>query len=94
MLSTTPGDATSAVLPNVFTSTSCEDARSGNVLLGDSTLFAREDEVMASWRFITPILEHWQEVQPHDFPNYPAGTWGPKEAEQLIRREGRRWRYL
>jgi glucose-6-phosphate 1-dehydrogenase len=63
-------------------------------ILGDSTLFAREDEVLASWRLLTPILEYWQEVRPHDFPNYAAGTWGPQEADALLSREGRRWRFL
>jgi len=63
-------------------------------VLGDSTLFAREDEVLTSWKLFTPILERWQEVRPHDFPNYPAGTWGPLAADQLIQRSGRHWRFL
>jgi glucose-6-phosphate 1-dehydrogenase len=63
-------------------------------MLGDATLFARQDEALASWKLLTPILEHWQEVPPHDFPNYAAGTWGPEEADRLITQEGRRWRFL
>lgn len=63
-------------------------------ILGDSTLFAREDEVIASWRLLTPILERWHEVPPHDFPNYAAGTWGPQEADLMMSRDGRRWRFL
>lgn len=63
-------------------------------ILGDATLFAREDEALASWRYFTPILEHWREVQPHDFPNYAAGTWGPDAADRLIERDGKQWRFL
>lgn len=63
-------------------------------MFGDSTLFAREDEVLASWDFITPIIEHWQEMRPHDFPNYAAGLWGPEAANDLIQRDGRSWRLL
>ena len=63
-------------------------------IAGDSTLFARDDEVLASWKLLSPILKHWQEMNPHNFPNYASGTWGPKEADLLIEREGRCWRYL
>jgi glucose-6-phosphate 1-dehydrogenase len=63
-----------------------------DVLLGDSTLFTRADEVEASWSIITPILEAWQHMPPPHFPNYPAGTWGPKAAAELIERDGRTWR--
>ncbi|HSX04075.1 MAG TPA: glucose-6-phosphate dehydrogenase [Rhabdochlamydiaceae bacterium] len=63
-------------------------------IIGDSTLFAREDEVENSWRIINPILEYWQKNKPTDFPNYPAGTWGPKSADTLIEKDGRRWRLL
>ncbi len=61
---------------------------------GDSTLFARADEVLASWKQFTPILEHWQSVIPSDFPNYSSGTWGPASADQLIEKTGRKWRLL
>lgn len=61
---------------------------------GDSTLFARADEVLASWRLFTPILQHWQETTPTTFPNYPSGTWGPDEADRLIEKTGRKWRLL
>ncbi len=65
-----------------------------DALLGDPTLFARADEVTAAWRFMTPILQAWEKAPPSDFPNYPAGTWGPKAAFDLIEREGRTWRRL
>lgn len=63
-------------------------------MAGDSTLFARADEVLASWRLFTPILEHWQKASPKNFPNYPSGTWGPEEADRLIEKSGRKWRLL
>lgn len=61
---------------------------------GDSTLFARADEVLASWRLFTPVLKYWQENKPTNFPNYEAGTWGPNEADQLLIKSGRRWRLI
>ena len=63
-------------------------------MLGDSTLFARGDEVLASWNLVTPILDRWQETKPADFPNYQAGTWGPRESELLLATEGRSWRLI
>ncbi len=63
-------------------------------LLGDKTLFARDDEVLASWKFVTPILNRWAENAPNDFPNYPSGTWGPKAADEMLAKRGRAWRLL
>jgi glucose-6-phosphate 1-dehydrogenase len=63
-----------------------------DVLLGDSTLFTRRDEVEASWSIITPILDAWQHMQPPDFPNYAAGTWGPKASIEMMQEDGRTWR--
>jgi glucose-6-phosphate 1-dehydrogenase len=63
-------------------------------MLGDSTLFAREDEVFTSWRKLTPILDYWAKTVPQDFPNYPAGSWGPKAADEMIARDGRKWRLI
>jgi len=65
-----------------------------DAILGDSTLFAREDEVLASWKLLTPVLEHWQNTTPANFPNYASGTWGPKEAEEMVARDGKHWRFL
>lgn len=61
-----------------------------DVMKGDQTLFARWDEVFESWKFIDTILEVWSEEEPN-FPNYPSGSYGPKEAEELLERDGRRW---
>ncbi len=59
---------------------------------GDSTLFARRDEVEAAWELVTPVLDVWRDNPPTDHPNYEAGTWGPEAAVALLAREGRRWR--
>jgi glucose-6-phosphate 1-dehydrogenase len=61
-------------------------------MLGDSTLFHRSDMVEAGWCVVTPILDVWKALPPRNFPNYAAGTWGPKEADELIQKDGRKWR--
>lgn len=63
-------------------------------MAGDSTLFARNDEVLASWKIFTPILEQWHAHPPTNFPNYAAGKWGPTEAEAMLTADGRKWRFL
>ncbi len=65
-----------------------------DALLGDPTLFARADEVTAAWRLMTPILQEWEREHLADLPIYPAGTWGPPAAFELIERDGRAWRRL
>jgi glucose-6-phosphate 1-dehydrogenase len=62
-------------------------------MLGDSTLYARRDMVERGWEIVTPILEAWKKPAP-DFPNYEAGSWGPKAAFELIERDSRKWRKL
>ncbi|HXW57754.1 MAG TPA: glucose-6-phosphate dehydrogenase [Candidatus Cybelea sp.] len=61
-------------------------------MMGDPTLFQRADMVEAGWSVVQPILDVWKALPPRDFPNYPAGTWGPTQADELLRREGREWR--
>jgi glucose-6-phosphate 1-dehydrogenase len=63
-------------------------------MLGDPTLFAREDEVEEAWRVCTAILDGWRSHPPDrvNCPNYEAGTWGPPEADALMSRDGREWR--
>lgn len=63
-------------------------------MAGDSTLFARDDEVMASWRLIAPLLDGWSQTPALKFPNYPAGTWGPEAAEHLMESQGHHWRLI
>ena len=60
-------------------------------MCGDQTLFQRADMTEASWKIVTPILDLWEALTPRDFPNYAAGTWGPKEAHDLLGRDGREW---
>jgi glucose-6-phosphate 1-dehydrogenase len=63
-----------------------------DALHGDSTLFARRDEVEVAWEHVTAILQTWRDHPPQDHPNYEAGTWGPEAAVALMARDGRRWR--
>jgi glucose-6-phosphate 1-dehydrogenase len=63
-------------------------------MTGDLTLFQRADMVEAGWHIIQPILDVWKALPPRSFPNYAAGTWGPKEAEELLERDGRNWREI
>ncbi len=57
----------------------------------DATLFSRGDLVMEAWKIAQPILDYWKKTPAPDFPNYARGTWGPKAANELIARDGRRW---
>ncbi|HUJ75767.1 MAG TPA: glucose-6-phosphate dehydrogenase, partial [bacterium] len=63
-----------------------------DAMLGESTLFIRDDETEASWGFITHILEAWQEQKRREIPIYAAGTWGPPEGDELIASGGADWR--
>lgn len=63
-------------------------------MAGDNTLFARDDEVLMSWKLLTPLLKYWLSHPAYDFPNYAAGTWGPEAAENLLDRKGRHWRFI
>ncbi|HWE62959.1 MAG TPA: glucose-6-phosphate dehydrogenase [Chloroflexota bacterium] len=58
--------------------------------VGDHTLFTRADEVELSWAFIDQVLEGWREQDSRLYP-YPAGTWGPDAARELLERDGRHW---
>lgn len=61
-------------------------------MIGDATLFQRADMVEASWRIVSPVLDVWQALPARGFPNYEAGSWGPDEADELLRRDGRVWK--
>jgi glucose-6-phosphate 1-dehydrogenase len=66
-----------------------------DAMSGDATLFARRDEVEEAWAFIDPIENAWsaeKHAPPLSF--YPAGSWGPDEADELLARGGRAWRRL
>jgi glucose-6-phosphate 1-dehydrogenase len=60
-------------------------------MVGDATLFQRADQVEAGWAVVEPIQKAWQSEPAADFPNYPAGSWGPKAADELLERDGRHW---
>jgi glucose-6-phosphate 1-dehydrogenase len=62
-------------------------------MVGDSTLFHRSDMVEAAWEAAQPILDAWGNNPPKDFPNYPAGTWGPAAADELLERDVHKWWY-
>jgi glucose-6-phosphate 1-dehydrogenase len=61
-------------------------------MIGDATLFQRADMVEAGWCVVSPVLDVWKALPPRNFPNYAAGTWGPRDAEDLLERDGRHWR--
>jgi glucose-6-phosphate 1-dehydrogenase len=63
-------------------------------MIGDATLFQRADMVEAGWKVVDPVLDVWRALPPRKFPNYASGTWGPSEADQLLERDGRKWRKI
>ena len=60
-------------------------------MLGDQTLFQRANMVEAGWDVVEPVLDVWRALPPREFPNYAAGSWGPKEADELIATSGDEW---
>lgn len=62
-----------------------------DVMLGDQTLFPHVDEVIRSWEIVDNILKGWEKQEAPKFPNYRAGSWGPKEADELIEKDKRNW---
>jgi glucose-6-phosphate 1-dehydrogenase len=66
-----------------------------DAMSGDATLFARRDEVEEAWAFIDPIENAWmQKEKAPPLLFYPAGSWGPEEADELLAQDGRKWRRL
>lgn len=61
-------------------------------MMGDNTLFQRDDMVISGWKVVQPILDVWSALAPRNFPNYSSGSWGPKEADDLLAKDGRQWR--
>jgi len=64
-----------------------------NCMQGDSTLYLRGDAVEATWKFITPILDAWKNNNKMKIYDYPAGTWGPTEADLLFANKNQSWRH-
>jgi glucose-6-phosphate 1-dehydrogenase len=60
-------------------------------MLGDATLFQRSDMVETAWGVVAPVQDVWDALPPRKFPNYPAGAWGPTEADELLERDKRAW---
>jgi glucose-6-phosphate 1-dehydrogenase len=63
-----------------------------DVMTGDATLFQRADNVEAGWRVVQPVVDFWQSNAPEDFPNYAAGSQGPRSGDELLAKDGRSWR--
>jgi glucose-6-phosphate 1-dehydrogenase len=61
-----------------------------DLMLGDPTLFIRADEAEYAWEILEPVMRAWSESR--EVSSYPAGTWGPEEADELLERDGREWR--
>lgn len=62
-----------------------------DIISGDQTLFMRADQVEAAWEVIMPVLNFWENSKTANFPNYPADSWGPENAEALIAKDGFHW---
>jgi glucose-6-phosphate 1-dehydrogenase len=62
-----------------------------DILGGDQMLFNRSDELESSWQLISAILQGWEEEDKKKIAVYEQGSLGPKEATELIERDGRKW---
>lgn len=62
-------------------------------MIGDSTLYIRSDALEATWRFVQPILDYWQNKKDAPLHGYPSGSWGPECADKLIEDGTDTWRY-
>jgi glucose-6-phosphate 1-dehydrogenase len=65
-----------------------------DAMIGDAMLFQRADNIEGGWRVVQPVLDAWTRDPGGTLSFYPAGSDGPREADELIRRDGRRWRPL
>jgi glucose-6-phosphate 1-dehydrogenase len=63
-----------------------------DVMIGDATLFQRADNIEAGWRVVQPVIDYWTANKPDHLPTYAAGSFGPQEADELLRKDGRAWR--
>jgi glucose-6-phosphate 1-dehydrogenase len=61
-------------------------------LAGDASLFTRSDELEAAWRLVDPVLRGWETQQKPTLVSYPVGSWGPDAGDELLARDGHRWR--
>jgi len=63
-----------------------------DAMCGNALLFRRSDMVETSWKIVQPIQDVWNSTPPEAFPNYAAGTWGPEDADDILKLDGREWR--
>ena len=61
---------------------------------GDSALYVKFEEQLATWRLLTPILNHWKFEDSKKILEYDAGSWGPEAANELPLKDGRFWKLL
>jgi glucose-6-phosphate 1-dehydrogenase len=61
-------------------------------MIGDAILYPRADGIEAGWRVVQPFLDAWREQPKNGLASYPAGSDGPAQADELLARDGRRWR--
>jgi glucose-6-phosphate 1-dehydrogenase len=61
-------------------------------MTGDAILYPRADGIEAGWRVVQPFIEAFREAGDRQLASYRAGSEGPKEADELLARDGRRWR--
>jgi glucose-6-phosphate 1-dehydrogenase len=75
-----------------------EEVRTGyerllyDCMIGDATLFQRSDMIEAAWAVVTPVIDVWSAIPARDFPDYPAGSWGPTDSDELLAQDGRAWK--
>ena len=60
-----------------------------DIFAGDQILFTRSDEVQNSWKLLDNILKNWKNEK--NISKYPVDGWGPKEATELIEKDGKKW---
>jgi glucose-6-phosphate 1-dehydrogenase len=63
-----------------------------DAMIGDGTLFIRGDETETSWKLYTPVLDFWRSQGRKGMEGYPAGSWGPEDANALLASRGNTWR--
>jgi glucose-6-phosphate 1-dehydrogenase len=63
-----------------------------DAMTGDGTLFIRGDEAETSWKLYTPVLEAWAAAGRAGMDSYPAGSWGPADADALLAKNNHLWR--
>lgn len=61
---------------------------------GDRSLFVPAEEQLIAWQLLTPVLAHWKEQGGEGLDPYPAGSWGPNKAKELLGENGRQWQLL